>query len=191
MKKVWKVISSLISVVLFALMISLAFMAISSKVSGGSPNVFGYQLKTVLSGSMEPVFHTGSIVAIKPTTPGQQYKKGDVITFKLKDETVVTHRIIEVQQANGKVSYKTQGDSNKTADVDPVLSENVIGQYKGFTIPYVGYLLNYANSKAGAALLLIVPGVILLLYSFYSIFTSLRQIDGSKKDKDSDAGQSV
>lgn len=32
----------------------------------GEPQVFGYQLKTVLSGSMEPEIKTGSIIAVKP-----------------------------------------------------------------------------------------------------------------------------
>ena len=46
----------------------------------------GYQFKSVLSGSMEPTFLTGSIIAIEPTKDGSKYQKGDVITFKEKDE---------------------------------------------------------------------------------------------------------
>ncbi len=56
MKFVWKIISNVISFVLFALMVFLAFVVISSKASGGDPTVMGYQFKSVLSGSMEPTF---------------------------------------------------------------------------------------------------------------------------------------
>ncbi|CJD24824.1 Signal peptidase I W [Streptococcus pneumoniae] len=79
--------------------------------------------------------------------------------------------------------YETKGDNNNGPDLEPVLAENVVGKYADITVPYVGYLLNYANSKAGAALLLIIPGVFLLGYSAISIFGAIRSIDGEKKDK--------
>ncbi|PGZ95998.1 signal peptidase I [Bacillus pseudomycoides] len=192
MKLIWKIISNIISFVLFTIMVCLAFVVISSKASGGVPTVMGYQFKAVLSGSMEPTFLTGSIIAIEPTKDdGSNYKKGDVITFKEKDNKLVTHRIIDVQNENGKVSYQTKGDNNNGPDLQPVAAENVVGKYADITIPYVGYLLNYANSKAGAALLLIIPGVLLLGYSVVSIFGAIRHIDSEKKNKSSNAGQSV
>jgi signal peptidase I len=184
-KKILKIGSSIISTLLFLLMLSLAIVVISSKASGGSPSIMGYELKTVLSGSMEPTFQTGSIIAIKPTSDaGKSYKKDDVIIFKEADDKIVTHRIVEVKEANGKISYITKGDNNNANDLNPVLSQNVIGQYTDFTIPYVGYLLDYANSKAGAALLLIIPGVILLIYSGISIFGAIRELEGKGKKED-------
>ncbi len=128
MKLIWKVISNVISFVLFALMICLAFVVISSKASGGDPTVMGYQFKSVLSGSMEPTFLTGSIIAIEPTKDGSKYQKGDVITFKEKDEKIITHRIIGVKDTNGKVMYETKGDNNNGPDLEPVLADNVIGK---------------------------------------------------------------
>jgi len=190
-KLVWKIISNVISFVLFALMVCLAFVVISSKASGGDPTVMGYQFKTVLSGSMEPTFLTGSIIAIEPTKNGSKYKKGDVITFKEDEKKIVTHRIIGVKNANGKVMYETKGDNNNGPDLKPVLAENVIGKYADITVPYVGYLLSYASSKAGAALLLIIPGVCLLMYSVITIFSAIRSIDNEKKNKSTDVGQSV
>ncbi|WP_459500901.1 signal peptidase I SipW [Bacillus sp. C1] len=191
MKLVWKIISNVISFVLFAVMVCLAFIVISSKASGGDPTVMGYNFKTVLSGSMEPTFLTGSIIAIEPTKDGSKYQKGDVITFKESENKIVTHRIIDVKNANGKVMYETKGDNNNGPDLKPVLAENVIGKYGDITVPYVGYLLNYANSKAGAALLLIIPGIFLLGYSAISIFSAIRSIDNEKKKKATDVGQSV
>ncbi|MFJ8527325.1 signal peptidase I SipW [Bacillus sp. NPDC094106] len=191
MKLVWKIISNFISFVLFALMVFLAFIVISSKASGGDPTIMGYQFKTVLSGSMEPTFLTGSVIAIEPTKDGSKYQKGDVITFKENETKIVTHRITNVKNVNGKVMYETKGDNNNGPDLKPVLAENVIGKYQDITVPYVGYLLNYANSKAGAALLLIIPGLFLLGYSAITIFSAIRSIDGDKKNKSADVGQSV
>ncbi|MFD0768761.1 signal peptidase I SipW [Bacillus sp. CGMCC 1.60114] len=191
MKLIWKILSNIISFVLFAIMVCLAFVVISAKASGGEPTVMGYQFKTVLSGSMEPTFLTGSIIAIEPTKDGSKYKKGDVITFKEKDNKLITHRIIDVKNTNGQVSYETKGDNNNGPDLQPVLAENVVGKYADITVPYVGYLLNYANSKAGAALLLVIPGVLLLGYSMVTIFGVIRSVDSEKKKKSSDVEHSV
>ena len=96
---------------------------------------------------------------------------------------IITHRIIGVKDTNGKVTYETKGDNNNGPDLEPVRAENVIGKYADITVPYVGYALNYASSKAGAALLLIIPGVFLLGYSAITIFSAIRSIDGEKREK--------
>jgi signal peptidase len=184
LKKTLKVLSSLGTTVLFLIFTVLLIAVISSKASGGEPSFFGYQIKTVLSGSMEPTFMTGSIIAVKPVNNPTDLKKGDIITFKKDEQILVTHRIIEVQRNNGSVLYKTKGDNNKSADTEPVLSQNVVDTYSGFTIPYVGYFQDFAKSKNGAALLLILPGILLLLYSIISIFTAIKQLDTSSREKD-------
>ncbi|MDG4657500.1 signal peptidase I [Ectobacillus antri] len=180
MKRAISLISRVITIVMFSCMLLFAYLAISSKFTGGKPNVFGYEIKTVLSGSMEPAFYTGSIIAIKPVQSGTTYKPGDVITYKLQDGTLVTHRVKEVNAAGEEVMYVTKGDANDAADSEPVSHKNVVGSYTGFTIPYVGYAADYARSKTGSALLLIVPGILLLFYAAISIFDALRQIDNKE-----------
>ncbi|EKN69495.1 signal peptidase I [Neobacillus bataviensis LMG 21833] len=184
MKKAKKIISSLITIILSITLLFMIFVVISSKASGGEPNFLGYQLKTVLSGSMEPTFKTGSIIAVKPVEDKTSLKKGDVITFMITDDQMATHRVIDVIKNVNHVMYKTKGDNNDNADTDPVVAQNVVAKYTGFTIPYVGYLVDYAKSKNGTALLLILPGLLLLAYSGFTIFKALREIDNSKKSKD-------
>jgi signal peptidase I len=184
-KKVWKITSNFITIVLFLLLIFMIFVVVSSKASGGEPNFLGYQLKTVLSGSMEPTFKTGSIIAIKPSNNPTEYKKGDIITFKKDESTIVTHRVIEVIKNNsGDILYKTKGDNNEDADVEPVLSQNVLAKYTGFTIPYLGYLVDFSKSKIGTALLLIIPGFILLIYSIVTVLGVIKEIDKTNKSND-------
>ena len=183
-KKVFKVISSLITWVLFLLLIFMVFVVISSKASGGEPQFLGYQLKTVLSGSMEPTFKTGSIIAIKSVDDSTSLKKDDVITFMESEEKLVTHRIIEVVGNGEQTMYKTKGDNNEDPDTNPVLPQNVVGKYSGVTIPYAGYLIDYAKSKNGSALMLILPGLLLIIYSAVSILKALKEIDKTNKSKD-------
>ncbi|MBG9586503.1 signal peptidase I SipW [Cytobacillus firmus] len=181
-----KIISNLITAILFINLIIMAVLVVSSKASGGEPQAFGYQLKTVLSGSMEPTFMTGSVIAVKPvdSSKSKELKKGDIITFQADEQKLITHRIIGVTTSGEHVMYETKGDNNNAADMDPVLSENVRAVYSGFTIPYVGYFIDFAQSKEGGAILLIGPGVLLLAYSAFSIMQGLRELDSKNKKSD-------
>lgn len=180
-RKMLKVISNIITTLLFTVLIVIAFAVFSFKASGGEPTFFGYQLKTVLSGSMEPEIQTGSIIAIKPGGDMTRFDKGDVITYRTGDDILITHRIVQVKR-EGK-QYITKGDSNDGPDLKPVFSKNVVGIYTGFTAPYLGYVMNFANSQQGVALLLILPGILLLVYSVITITRSIKQVEGTKEQR--------
>ena len=174
--KIMKWVNNIVTGILMTLLISVAFIVVISKASGGEPQFFGYQLKTVLSGSMEPDIQTGSIIAVKLAEDKTSYKAGDVITFLEAEDFLVTHRITEVVSNGDSVLYRTKGDNNQAEDMNPVLAENVVAQYTGFTLPYVGYFNNFASSKNGA-FLLIIPGLLLLLYSAFTLWKALSLIE--------------
>jgi len=109
--------------------------------------------------------------------------KNDVITFLQSDGELVTHRIIDVIKQGEQTMYQTKGDNNADQDFNPVLSQNVVAKYTGFTIPYLGYFIDFAKSSKGMAILLIIPGVLLLIYSGVSLFTALRELDSPKKEE--------
>ncbi|MNN53203.1 Signal peptidase I W [compost metagenome] len=150
-----------------------------SKASGGEPSFFGYQIKTVLSGSMEPGIQTGSIVAIKPGGDMARFQKGDVITFMNAENILITHRVMDatINTALGEATYTTKGDNNDAADSATVSSTNVVGQYTGVTVPYVGYAMNFAVSRAGSVMLMIIPGLLLLLYALYTSWKAVAALE--------------
>lgn len=73
------------------------------------PRVAGYTPYVVMSGSMEPVIHTGAVAFIN--TKDTDCQVGDIITYRLRgnngEEILVTHRIVEEQDG----MYITQGDA--------------------------------------------------------------------------------
>jgi signal peptidase I len=173
-KKLLKAVSRIGSGMFIVVVCLAALVVLSSRISGGTPTIAGYQVKAVLSGSMEPAFQTGSIIAIQLKDKHSSYEKGDVITFQMEGK-LITHRITDVKKQNGQAVYKTKGDNNDGVDRWTVTQQNIIGMYKGFTIPYVGYALNYSSSKLGSALLLFIPGLLLLIYA-------IRSINGAKQE---------
>lgn len=175
-QKIKKWVNNIVSGILMFLLIVVATTVVISKASGGEPQIFGYQLKTVLSGSMEPDIQTGSIIAVKVAEDKNNFQKGDVITFLAEEDMLITHRITEVVKSGDSVMYRTKGDNNNAEDMNPVLSENVVAEYTGFTLPYVGYFINFAQSKNGA-LLLLITGFLLLIYSAFTLWKVLSVLE--------------
>ncbi|WP_370294502.1 signal peptidase I SipW [Rossellomorea marisflavi] len=181
-----KILSNSITGILFIVFMGMMFIVISSMASGGEPQLFGKQLKTVLSGSMEPEFQTGSIIAVEPVKDAESLKKGDIISFVIPDGTMVTHRIAEVMKNGDHTMFQTKGDNNKEPDTEPVLAQNVVAIYTGFTIPYIGYFVDFSKSNKGTALLMIIPGIFLLGYSAFTIRSALKEIDQKHTKKELD-----
>jgi signal peptidase len=183
-RKVMRWVNGIVTSILMVLLIGVALLVLSTKLAGGEPEVFGYQLKTVLSGSMEPGIQTGSIIAVQKVTDGSNFKKGDVITFMEEENKLITHRITDRTKTGDSVLYTTKGDNNNAPDRDPVMAENVVGVYSGVTIPYVGYLINFAQSPNGSIVFLILPGVIMLIYAGFTIWRALRELEDKTKAAD-------
>lgn len=177
--RIKKIINNTLSSLMLVIFILLVATVVLSKASGGEPAFFGYEIKTVLSGSMEPGIQTGSIVALKPGGDMNRFKPGDVITFRNEDNLLITHRIVEatVNNATGEAVYRTKGDNNDAPDMNPTSSANVVAQYTGVTVPYVGYAMNFAVSKAGSVVLMIVPGLMLLLYALYTSWKAVAALE--------------
>jgi signal peptidase len=175
--KLKKIISKLVTGVLvfvFALMI---LTVLASRMSGVEPTILGYQIKTVLSGSMEPEIMTGSIVVLEPGGDMSRFEKGDVITFLDSEERLITHRVHEVVNPNGNVLYRTMGDNNDAPDMELVQPINVVAYYSGITVPYIGYAFVFASSKMGNLLLMIIPGLLLVIYASITSWKMLSVIE--------------
>ena len=138
-KKIWDIITTLlvIAVVVFALLLAGA-------------RLIGYRVYAVLSGSMEPTYHTGALIYVKEVDTSK-IEVGQVITFMLSEDTIATHRVIEVipdEEDAGTVRYRTKGDANDSPDGALVHYKNVIG-VPVFSIPYLGYVATYIQHPPG------------------------------------------
>ncbi|MBO5389942.1 MAG: signal peptidase I, partial [Lachnospiraceae bacterium] len=99
------------------------------------------------SGSMETSIKTGSVAIVNDKYAYDKIDVGDVIAYKVMDNTLVTHRVIDMQDG----VLETKGDNNEVSDGFVVNQEN----YKGLTvisIPYLGYLFAWIQTKKGLIL---------------------------------------
>ena len=106
---------------------------------------------------MEPSIMTGDVIIIKEIN---HYLINDVITYYDHNGRVVTHRIIEESDQGGEITFVTKGDANQSNDPHPVEPTNVHGKVV-FTLPKVGYLVRFSQTKAGIILLILAPIIII------------------------------
>lgn len=159
-KKIWNAVTT----VLVVLVVIIALLLVGVR-------LFGLNVYTVLSGSMEPVYHTGSIIYVKDVDPFE-LKAGDDITFMLDEDTIATHRIIEVvpdEEDSTVVRFRTQGVANDAPDGSLVHYKNVIGS-PVFTIPKLGYVASYIQNPPGTYIAISAGAILLLLVFLPDLF---------------------
>lgn len=172
-KRVWNIVTSIL--VALAVLLAIALVGV---------RLLGFRVYTVLSGSMEPTYHTGSLIYVKDVDP-YELEKGDVITFMLDEDTVATHRIVEVvpdESDPAVVRFKTKGDANAAEDGSLVHYKNVIGS-PVFTIPYLGYFADYIQHPPGTYVAIAVGAILLLLVFLPDLFSSDKNGKERKKGR--------
>ncbi|WP_270526118.1 signal peptidase I [Longibaculum muris] len=155
MKKVCNILSGIVFIILLALAI-LMFV----------PNFIGYKGFAVISGSMEPKIPVGSIVYAKEAA-FSDLEVGDVISYKINNDTMVTHRIYSIDEK--KQTVVTKGDANEKVDTAEVKSNQIVGKV-AMSIPLIGYITIYAKTPIGIIAICAIAAVLILLNFLPDIF---------------------
>ena len=172
MQKIKKAISIIVILILIQiLLISIVILVDSHTHPNEVPSFFGWKPFIVLSGSMETQISAGDIVVVKEIDTNE-LKKGDIIAFK-DGNIVITHRIDEVTEIDGKTQYITKGDNNNTQDIGYVSPEQIEGVFK-FKVSRLGNLAMFIQTPLGMIVCLSIPIIIIILL----------QTADSKKEKE-------
>ncbi len=143
--------------------------------------LFGVEVYTVLSPSMEPKYMTGSVIYVKDVDV-DKLQVNDVITFQISDTMTATHRIVEIvpdEADPAVVRYRTKGDNNNIVDGSLVEADAVIGK-PVFTVPLLGFLVNYIQTGAGKVVAI---GVAVALVAYVTVVDMLTDDKKSKNNK--------
>src|SRR5690625_5649807 len=111
---------------LFAVIFVLVLMLLvqMSKHPNQPPHILGYQGLTVLSNSMNPTFATGDLVIVE-TMSASDIHKDNIITFKVKDTSYITHRVVDTIKEKGETGFITKGDNNNVNEEEIDLTKHL------------------------------------------------------------------
>lgn len=170
-KKIINIITSLVILIAVLLVVLLAGV-----------RIVGLTPYTVLSGSMEPTYHVGSIIYVKDIEP-KELRERDPVTYMLNGNTVVTHRIVEVigGENENELSFRTKGDANEIADGGILLASNVIGK-PVFSIPFLGYIASVIQTPRGIVGVVGFCIMLMLMNIIVEILGTLKKAEGKLED---------
>lgn len=92
----------------------------------------------VISGSMEPEIHVGSLI-VSTTVKAKDLHVGDIASFKREDGVLVTHRIVSNVAFPGNDELRTvrmKGDANNAEDRNPYIQSEALKPL--LVVPNVG-----------------------------------------------------
>lgn len=197
-RKIWGIVTTLAVIVVVALAVLLAGV-----------RVVGLTPYAVLSGSMEPTYHVGSLIYVRDVAP-EEIQIGDPITFVVNEDLLVaTHRVVDIAVETTKTEtitdeetgeettvevpldeptyyFQTKGDANDEVDGSAVHYKNLVGR-PVFSIPYLGYLSSALQTRRGMILGITAALVLMLMLFMPDILRSADESDRKKAQKKADA----
>ena len=122
-----RVTSKVITVLVFILMAGTVMLV---------SNHFSYGAYVIATDSMTGELNKGD-VAIYERYDDQFIEEGQVIVFE-QNNSVVIHRVVDIEIINGITRYYTKGDANEDRDTEFITSGQIIGLVDA-KLPFLGY----------------------------------------------------
>ena len=140
------IIKSIISRIITIIIILICIIIVVQKVTNNKESFFGYRIFRVQTGSMIPKYNIGDVILVKEKDI-DKIKVGDDVTYKGESGSVkgllVTHRVIDIEEVDGKKAFHTKGIANNLED--PIVYGNQINgvvQTKLYILSLICLLLN-------------------------------------------------
>lgn len=146
--------------------------------AGQVPQVMGFSVLRVLTGSMKPEIPADSMLLIQKADAAS-LQVGDVISFFSPDPSLNgalnTHRIVGIAEVDGSLQFTTKGDANLIEDQYPVDESRVVGKVL-FVSTRLGKLLHLISNPLVFGLAVLLPLVLILVGNLVSALKSAARL---------------
>lgn len=154
-----------------------------TKLSGGTPKLFGYTINRIVSGSMSPELEIGDVIISKVVTDTDEVHVNDIVTFQGGvdfENQKVTHRVLvsPYSASNGQIVIVTKGDANEIDDGE-IVFDDVESKYIS-KVDILKSVYNFFFSKWG----LIIFIFLLLLIFFDEIMNIIKLIVSGREEEE-------
>ena len=144
--KALKIIGNIIYYILLALVILILAVVILQRVSKNNASIGGIRIFNIVTESMFPEYQIGDVLISKKIEPSK-IKVGDDLVYLGTEQgfagRVVTHRVVDIEESDGKYRFHTKGLANEVED--PVVQENQIYGiviYKTYILSFITKIIN-------------------------------------------------
>ena len=182
MKKVFKILGNILLTIIILVAVAMTFASLNTN-DKGLPEIGGYILLNIQTGSMEPTIKKGDMILTKTVENIDKLQKDDIVSFIAKEQDTViikTHRITMVNNNNGLVSYVTKGDANDTVDTEELQPLSVVSVYDNVRIPLIGAVFSFLSGRLGFFLFIVLPLFVLFVYQLYKFIATI--VEEKKQD---------
>lgn len=168
-KKIFLTLINTISVLIIAAAVVILCLVVFTK-QGEVPNIGGYTVFRITTGSMKPSYDTDTLILVKKTNPSE-IQVGDVISFYSSDPAldgaVNTHRVTKIEQDGTEWKYTTKGDANNVPDQYGTDSEALIGKVVASSL-MLGKLARLVSNPLIFIPVILIPLAVILISNMIS-----------------------
>lgn len=176
-KKIFFAIIDIISVLIIAAAIFVLCIVLMTT-PGKPPQIMGYTVLRITTGSMAPTYGIDTMVIVKDTK-ASEIQEGDVISFYSTDPSldgaVNTHRVVEVHEENGARTFVTKGDKNNVVDAYDVEEKYLIGKVV-YASKLLGKLSRLVSNPIVFLPVILIPLAVILISNLVNTLVLAKKI---------------
>lgn len=186
--------------------ILIAVLSLTSKANNGVATIFGYSFHTIQSPSMEGGssvyeggdYEVGDLVIGKASGAGERnYALGDIVSYRTEnletgDTALICHRIVDVVDNAGTMTYQTKGDANEDPDqhsTDQYIHNYDIASvcydadYHGAVLKGWGKPLDFIREPQGFFFAVLLPMIIFFMYEIVRVVINAMNYKKTKEQE--------
>ena len=132
--RAWKIASVTLTVIVLIIMAGTVMLV---------SNQFRYGSLVIATESMTGELNKGDVVLFEQYS-NQEIKEGTVIIFEDHDSLIV-HRVVDIEIINGSSRYYTKGDANEDNDMGFRTQSDIVG-LASYKLPMIGHVTLWMRS---------------------------------------------
>lgn len=185
--KALKIIGNILYYLLVVLVLLILAVVLLQRFTNNNASIGGIRIFNIVTESMVPEYQVGDILVSKSIEPSK-IKVGDDLVYMGNtgsfQDKIITHRVIKIEQEEGKYKFTTKGIANDVED--PVVSEE---QVYG-TIIYKTHILSFIskiiNNLYGFYFLIFVPLSVLIIVKIIKVYRERHDDEDDHSENDSE-----
>lgn len=176
--KILRFILGFVKTIITLVLILMLAVILVQRFSSNNFSVGGIRVFTIISNSMLPYYEAGDILILKEENPSN-IKIDDNVTYMGKTGQVkglvVTHKVIDKREENGKYYFTTKGTNNEIAD--PEIDESQIYGKVVYKTVLLSALCKIMLKPAGYYILFMLVALVVSYQIVSTIFNKDEEVD--------------